>query len=108
IIMISFNVIDMKIIQKPNFIVPEIKDVVIINMEHGENPWIIEIVTDGDLYSILENLKEQLLEMMVTITRPSNAPAKFSAHLMDINERDDNITFVCIVDIIVYSPNYAE
>ena len=101
IIMKSFKVIDMKIIQEPNFIVPEIKDGVIINMEHGENPWIIEIVTDGDLYSILENLKGQLLEMMVTITRPSNAPAKFSAHLMDINEMDDNISVVFKGDIIV-------
>ena len=108
IIMKSFKVIDMKIIQEPNFIVPEIKDGVIINMEHGENPWIIEIVTDGDLYSILENLKGQLLEMMVTITRPSNAPAKFSAHLMDINEMDDNISVVFKGDIIVHSPNYAD
>ncbi|CAD2079966.1 hypothetical protein GCM10007275_17470 [Jeotgalicoccus coquinae] len=104
----SFKVIDMKIIQEQNFIVPEVKDGVIINMEHGDNPWIIEIVTDGDLASILEKLKGSLLEMMVTITRPSNAPAKFSAELMDINQMDDMISVVFKGSIIMQGPNYAE
>ena len=104
----SFKVIDMKIIQEQNFIVPEVKDGVIINMEQGDNPWIIEIVTDGDLSSILEKLKGSLLEMMVTITRPSNAPAKFSAELMDINQMDDMISVVFKGAIIVQGPNYAE
>ena len=104
----SFKVIDMKIIQEQNFIVPEVKDGVIINMEQGDNPWIIEIVTDGDLSSILEKLKGSLLEMMVTITRPSNAPAKFSAELMDINQMDDMISVVFKGSVIVPGPNYAE
>ncbi len=104
----SFKVIDMKIIQEQNFIVPEVKDGVIINMEQGDNPWIIEIVTDGDLSSILEKLKGSLLEMMVTITRPSNAPAKFSAELMDINQMDDMISVVFKGSVIVQGPNYAE
>lgn len=104
----SFKVIDMKIIQQQNFIVPEVKDGVIINMEYGDNPWIIEIVTDGDLEAILEKLKGQQLEMMVTITRPSNTPAKFSAKLMDINQMDDMISIVFKGAIIVQGPNYAE
>src|SRR5699024_1615915 len=104
----SFKVIDMKIIQEQNFIVPEVKDGVIINMEQGDNPWIIEIVTDGDLSSILEKLKGSLLEMMVTITRPSNAPAKFSAELMDINQMDDMISVVFKGSFIVQGPNYYE
>lgn len=104
----SFKVIDMKIIQQQNFIVPEVKDGVIINMEYGDNPWIIEIVTDGDLEAILEKLKGQQLEMMVTITRPSNTPAKFSAKLMDINQMDDMISVVFKGAIIVQGPNYAE
>lgn len=104
----SFKVIDMKIIQEQNFIVPEVKDGVIINMEYGDNPWIIEIVTDGDLTSILEKLKGQQLEMMVTITRPSNTPAKFSARVMDINQMDDMISVVFKGAIIVHGPNYAE
>ncbi len=104
----SFKVIDMKIIQQQNFIVPEVKDGVIINMEYGDNPWIIEIVTDGDLASILENLKRQHVEMMVTITRPSNAPAKFLGRLMDINQMDDMISVIFKGSIIVQGPNYAE
>lgn len=104
----SFKVIDMKIIQEQNFIVPEVKDGVIINMEYGDNPWIIEIVTDGDLSSILEKLKGQHLEMMVTITRPSNTPAKFSGRVMDINQMDDMISVVFKGAIIVQGPNYAE
>lgn len=104
----SFKVIDMKIIQQQNFIVPEVKEGVIINMEYGDNPWIIEIVTDGDLASILEKLKGCQIEMMVTITRPSNAPAKFSARLMDINQMDDMISVVFKGAIIVQGPNYAE
>lgn len=104
----SFKVIDMKIIQEQNFIVPEVKDGVIINMEQGDNPWIIEIVTDGDLSSILEKLKGSLLEMMVTITRPSNAPAKFLAELMDINQMDDMISVVFKGSVIVQGPNYSE
>lgn len=104
----SFKVIDMKIIQQQNFIVPEVKDGVIINMEYGDNPWIIEIVTDGDLEAILKKLKGQQLEMMVTITRPSNTPAKFSAKLMDINQMDDMISIVFKGAIIVQGPNYAE
>ena len=104
----SFKVIDMKIIQEQNFIVPEVKDGIIINMEHGDKPWIIEVVTDGDLTSILEKLKGRPLEMMVTITRPTNAPAKFSAELMDINQMDDMISVVFKGSIIVQSPNYAE
>lgn len=104
----SFKVIDMKIIQEQNFIVPEVKDGVIINMEYGEHPWIIEIVTDGDLSSILQKLKGETLEMMVTITRPSNAPAKFSARVMDINQMDDMISVVFKGAIIVHGPNYAE
>lgn len=104
----SFKVIDMKIIQEQNFIVPEVKDGIIINMEYGDNPWIIEIVTAGDLSSILEKLKGQQLEMMVTITRPSNAPAKFSARVMDINQMDDMISVVFKGAIIVQGPNYAE
>lgn len=104
----SFKVIDMKIIQQQNFIVPEVKDGVIINMEYGDNPWIIEIVTDGDLEAILKKLKGQQLEMMVTITRPSNTPAKFSAKLMDINQMDDMISVVFKGAIIVQGPNYAE
>lgn len=104
----SFKVIDMKIIQEQNFIVPEVKDGVIINMEYGDNPWIIEIVTAGDLSSILEKLKGQQLEMMVTITRPSNTPAKFSARVMDINQMDDMISVVFKGAIIVQGPNYAE
>lgn len=104
----SFKVIDMKIIQEQNFIVPEVKDGVIINMEYGDNPWIIEVVTDGDLSSILEKLKGRLIEMMVTITRPSNAPAKFSAELMDINQMDEMISVVFKGSIIVQGPNYSE
>lgn len=104
----SFKLIDMKIIQEQNFIVPEVKDGVIINMEYGDAPWIIEIVTDGDLSSILEKLKNQLLEMMVTITRPSNAPAKFSGRLMDINQMDDKISVIFKGSIIDQGPNYAE
>ena len=104
----SFKVIDLKIIQDQNFIVPDVLDGVIINMEHGEDPWIIEIVTTGDLTSLLEKLKGQLIEMMVTITRPSNTPAKFSATSMDINPMDEQISLVFKGDIIVHSPNYAE
>lgn len=104
----SFKVIDMKIIQEQNFIVPEVKDGVIINMEFGEQPWIIEIVTDGDLYSILDNLKGQSLDMMVTITRPSNAPAKLKATLMDINKMDEMISVIFKGDIIVQGPKYSE
>lgn len=104
----SFKVIDLKIIQDQNFIVPDVLDGVIINMEHGEDPWIIEIVTTGDLTSLLEKLKGQLLEMMVTITRSSNTPAKFSATLMDINPMDEQISLVFKGDIIVHGPNYAE
>ncbi|MGO1922921.1 MAG: YwpF family protein [Jeotgalicoccus sp.] len=104
----SFKVIDMKIIQQQNFIVPEVKDGVIINMEYGDNPWIIEIVTDGDLATILEKLKGQHVEMMVTITRPSNAPAKFLGRLMDINQMDDMISVIFKGSIIVQGPNYAE
>ena len=104
----SFKVIDMKIIQEQNFIVPEVKDGIIINMEYGDNPWIIEIVTAGDLASILEKLKGQQLEMMVTITRPSNTPAKFSARVMDINQMDEMISVVFKGDIIIQGPNYAE
>lgn len=104
----SFKVIDMKIIQEQNFIVPEVKDGIIINMEYGDNPWIIEIVTAGDLASILEKLKGQQLEMMVTITRPSNTPAKFSARVMDINQMDEMISVVFKGAIIVQGPNYAE
>lgn len=104
----SFKVIDMKIIQEQNFIVPEVKDGVIINMEYGEQPWIIEMVTDGDLTSIMEKLKGQTLEMMVTITRPSNAPAKFSAELVDLNQMDDMISIIFKAEIIIQGPNYAE
>lgn len=104
----SFKVIDMKIIQEPNFIVPEVKDGIIINMEHGEQPWIIEVVTDGDLTSIIEKLRGQTLEMMVTITRPSNAPAKFSAELVDLNKMDDMISIIFKAGIIIQGPNYAE
>ena len=49
----SFKVIDLKIIQDKNFLVPEVLDGVIINLEHGEQPWIIEIVTKSDLESLL-------------------------------------------------------
>lgn len=104
----SFKVIDMKIIQEQNFIVPEVKDGVIINMEYGEHPWIIEVVTAGDLTSIMEKLKGQTLEMMVTITRPSNAPAKFSAKLVDLNQMENMISIIFKAEIIIQSPNYAE
>ncbi|HIW39326.1 MAG TPA: YwpF-like family protein [Candidatus Jeotgalicoccus stercoravium] len=90
----SFKVIDLKIIQDKNFLVPEVLDGVIINLEHGEQPWIIEIVTKSDLESLLENLKGSELDMMVTITRPTNAPAKFSTQLMAVNKNEDKLSVI--------------
>lgn len=104
----SFKVIDLKIIQEQNFIVPEVIDGVIINLEEGEEPWVIEMVTSNHLSSVLTKLKDQRLDMMVTITRPTNAPAKFSATLMDIHEHEDKISVIFKGAIVNHGPNYAE
>lgn len=104
----SFKVIDLKIIQDKNFLVPEVLDGVIINLEHGEQPWIIEIVTKSDLENLLENLKGSELDMMVTITRPTNAPAKFSTQLMAVNKNEDKLSVIFKGSIVDHGPNYAE
>lgn len=104
----SFKVIDLKIIQEQNFIVPEVLDGVIINLEEGEEPWIIEIVTSSHLSSVLTKLKDQQLDMMVTITRPTNTPAKFSATLMDIHNKEDKTSVIFKGAIVTHGPNYAE
>ena len=46
--------------------------------------------------------------MMVTITRPTNAPAKFSTQLMAVNKNEDKLSVIFKGSIVDHGPNYAE
>ncbi len=104
----SFKIIEVKIEYEGNFIILDLIDGIIINKETSENSWILEISTSPDFNNILDPYLDKEIDLLVTITRPSNEPARFKGVLRELNEIDNAISLIFTGDIIPQNPNYAE
>ncbi|WP_342387674.1 YwpF family protein [Salinicoccus bachuensis] len=104
----SFKVVELKLEHENNFIILDLIDGIIINKEKQEDPWLIEISTSTDFKDILEELVGTELELLVTITRHSNEPARFKGTFNEMNEIDNALSLIFNGKIIVQGPHYAE
>ncbi|MFY4775207.1 YwpF family protein [Metabacillus sp. RGM 3146] len=67
----------------------------IINKEDGENRWMIEALLNKNYLSFFQELKEkdENLNMLVTITKTTNTPAKVTAKIRQVVELEqDNVS----------------
>ncbi|MBY8910541.1 YwpF-like family protein, partial [Salinicoccus roseus] len=80
----------------------------IINKEKQKDPWLVEISTSTDFKDILEDHVGTEMEMLVTITRHSNEPARFKGVFNEMNEIDNALSLIFNGKIIVQGPHYAE
>jgi len=71
-------------------------DGLVINKEDGENSWLIEALISKEHLSFFKEHKEanQDLRVLVTISKPSNAPAQISAIVKTITELDESISIL--------------
>ncbi|HIW13557.1 MAG TPA: YwpF-like family protein [Candidatus Salinicoccus stercoripullorum] len=104
----SFKIVEVKIEREGNFIILDLIDGIIINKEISEDSWLLEISTSPDFKDILEPYVEQEVDLLVTITRPTNEPARFKGIFNEMNEIDNAISLIFTGDIIAQNPNYAE
>ncbi|MFC3418837.1 YwpF family protein [Salinicoccus hispanicus] len=104
----SFKVVELKLEHENNFIILDLIDGIIINNEKPDDPWLIEISTSLDFKDILKELVGAELDLLVTITRHSNEPARFKGIFNEMNEIDNALSLIFNGRIIVQSPNYAE
>ncbi|KKK35179.1 hypothetical protein WN59_06030 [Salinicoccus sediminis] len=104
----SFKIVEVKIEREGNFIILDLIDGIIINKETSEDSWLLEISTSPDFKDILEPYVEQEVDLLVTITRPTNEPARFKGVFNEMNEIDNAVSLIFTGDIITQNPNYAE
>lgn len=104
----SFKVIDIRLEHENNFIIFDLIDGIIINKETKEDPWLLEISISPDFKDILEEFVGQGVNLLVTITRPSNEPARFKGIFNEMTEIDDALSLIFSGRIIVQNPNYPE
>ncbi|WP_271398634.1 YwpF family protein [Salinicoccus roseus] len=104
----SFKVVELKLEHENNFIILDLIDGIIINKEKQEDPWLVEISTSTDFKDILEDHVGTEMEMLVTITRHSNEPARFKGVFNEMNEIDNALSLIFNGIIIVQGPHYAE
>ncbi|CAM2774203.1 YwpF family protein [Salinicoccus roseus] len=104
----SFKVVELKLEHENNFIILDLIDGIIINKEKQEDPWLVEISTSTDFKDILEDHVGTEMEMLVTITRHSNEPARFKGVFNEMNEIDNALSLIFNGKIIVQGPHYAE
>ncbi|WP_411842627.1 YwpF family protein [Salinicoccus sp. HZC-1] len=104
----SFKIIEIKIEHESNFIILDLIDGIIINKETSEDPWLIEVTTSPDFKDILEEFVDKEVDLLVTITRPTNEPARFKGVFNEMNEIDEAVSLIFSGDIIVQNPYYAE
>ncbi|MCC4723154.1 YwpF-like family protein [Salinicoccus sp. RF5] len=104
----SFKVVELKLEHENNFIILDLIDGIIINKEKQEDPWLVEISTSTDFKDILEDLVGTEMEMLVTITRHSNEPARFKGVFNEMNEIENALSLIFNGKIIVQGPHYAE
>ncbi|MCG7333531.1 YwpF family protein [Salinicoccus roseus] len=104
----SFKVVELKLEHENNFIILDLIDGIIINKEKQEDPWLVEISTSTDFKDILQEHVGTEMEMLVTITRHSNEPARFKGVFNEMNEIDNALSLIFNGKIIVQGPHYAE
>lgn len=104
----SFKIIEVKVEHKGNFIILDLIDGIIINKETNEDSWLLEISTSPDFKDILEPFIHKEINMLVTITRPTNEPARFKGVFKELSEIENAISLIFTGDIITQNPNYAE
>ena len=104
----SFKVIEIRLERDNNFIIFDLIDGIIINKETEEDPWLLETSISPDFKDILKNFVGQEVNLLVTITRPSNEPARFRGVFNEMIEIDNALSLIFTGRIIVQSPNYPE
>ncbi|WP_020007234.1 YwpF family protein [Salinicoccus albus] len=104
----SFKVIEIRLEHNNNFIIFDLIDGIIINKETEEDPWLLETSISPDFKDILKDFVGQQVNLLVTITRPSNEPARFTGVFNEMIEIDNALSLIFTGRIIVQSPNYPE
>jgi YwpF-like protein len=63
-----------------------LEDGLVINMEDGENSWLIESLIPVEFQSFFEELaaSQEKMKLFVTISKPSNAPAQIIAKVKTV------------------------
>jgi hypothetical protein len=85
-----------------------LKDGLVINMEDGENSWLIEALIPVELHSFFEKLveTEEQMRLFVTITKKSNAPAQIIAKIKTITSLEKHTSILIEGRLITSKPIY--
>ncbi|MCD7034625.1 YwpF-like family protein [Metabacillus sp. GX 13764] len=88
----TFRLVGMKIERDERYAEIPLEGGLIINKEDGENRWMIEALLNKNYLSYFQELKEKddELQMLVTITKSTNTPAKVTAVIKEVVELEQD------------------
>jgi YwpF-like protein len=85
-----------------------LEDGLVINMEDGENSWLIEALIPEKMQSYFDKLvkSEKEMRLFVTITKKSNAPAQIIAKIKNTTSLKQHISILIEGRLITSKPIY--
>ncbi|EHJ07174.1 YwpF-like family protein [Staphylococcus simiae] len=107
----TFKAVRFQIVNEHGGIIEyELEDGVIINKERSGTGWLLEIVISNEHIDTFKTYQQndQLLDIRVVITRPSNDPALFEASVKSIRNFTTTMSIVFECHIYTLRQQYAE
>ncbi|MBO1199703.1 YwpF-like family protein [Staphylococcus simiae] len=107
----TFKAVRFQIVNEHGGIIEyELEDGVIINKERSGTGWLLEIVISNEHLDTFKAYQQndQLLDIRVVITRPSNDPALFEASVKSIRNFTTTMSIVFECHIYTLRQQYAE
>lgn len=102
----SFSIVSLHLNENEEYRELDFSEGIIINKEAEENSWLIEISLQKSREERLKKYLNKAVDILVKITRPTNAPAHFLGELVDINEIEDTISVIFKGEIQATNANY--
>jgi YwpF-like protein len=83
-----------------------LEDGLVINLEDGENSWLIEVLISKDLHAFFEQLSEakSKFRIFVTISKRTNAPAQIIAKVKTLTSLDHTLSILLEGKLITSRP----
>lgn len=83
-----------------------LEDGLVINLEDGENSWLIEVLISKDLHAFFEHLSEakSKFRIFVTISKKGNAPAQIIAKVKTLTSLDHYLSILLEGKLITSRP----
>lgn len=102
----SFNIVSIHLKENSEYHELNFTEGIIINRETGDDPWLIEISLQNSWEERLKKFLNNDVDILVKITRPSNAPAHFVGKLVDMNDVEDMISVIFQGNLQTTDANY--